>query len=65
MSVYRTIGPLVEFKVHLIHSKHVPLLHNAVLICAMKELDWWPCWGYSYYKWLGDTSTVIISVYII
>ena len=29
----------IEFKVHLIHSKQVHLLHNAVLIYAMKELD--------------------------
>ena len=32
----------IEFKVHLIHSKKVPLLHNTVLIYAMKEVDWWP-----------------------
>ena len=33
----------IEFKVHLIHSKQIPLLHSAVLVYAMKELDWWSC----------------------
>ena len=33
----------IEFKVHLIYSKQVPLLNSAVLIYAMKELDWWLC----------------------
>ena len=33
----------IEIKVHLIHSKKVPLIHNAVLMYAMKDLDWWPC----------------------
>ena len=33
----------IEFEVHLIHNNNVPLLHNAVLIYAMKEMDWWPC----------------------
>ena len=36
----------IESKVHLIHSKHVPLIHYAVLIYALKELDWWPCFWY-------------------
>ena len=34
---------LIEFKVHLIHSKKVPLLHNTALFYAIKETDWWPC----------------------
>ena len=37
----RKNNDLAEFKVHLIHRKQVPLLHNTVLIYVMKELDWW------------------------
>ena len=36
-----------EFKVYLIHSRQVPLLHNTVMIIEMKELDWWPCVNYN------------------
>ena len=30
----------IEFKSRLNHWKQIPLLHNTVLIYAMKELDW-------------------------
>ena len=38
----RKSNNFIEFKVHLIHSKQVPLLHNALLMYAMKQLEWWP-----------------------
>ena len=31
----------IKFEVPLLHSKQVPLLHNTVLIYAMKEIDCW------------------------
>ena len=35
----RKKNDFAEAKVHLIHRKHVPLLHNTVLFYAIKELD--------------------------
>ena len=38
----KKINNFIEFKVHLIHSKQVPLLHTTILSYAMNGLDWWP-----------------------
>ena len=44
-STVRFLKFVIELENLIIHSGQVPLLHNTVLIFAMKEREWWPVSG--------------------